>query len=361
LLVLQALSGPLAASGKANVAGLKAAVSVVNAAGGVDGRQLKLTIEDDHGSGTQALSLLQAQLNSGAKPDVLIDGTTSTEAIALQPLVAKDGILAISSAPGYLSLNPSVSANRTKFTTSVNVPVLAQEMAAYLKSKGYRKVALIASSDDYGKLWAGAYSAAVKAAGLQVTASATFDDTALDDTPQLQGLQASKPDVLIGEAYGPTEGYILAGREKLGWTGTPFVGANTFSVVDLTKLVSENAFKNVVVQAAAIVKDTPPAQMTQNVRAFFDALQKQGPISYPLSSYGYEYDPIILVAAAMKKTGSTDPVKVADALENLGSVSGTVMQPLYFTPQNHYPAPVASAYTFLVPGPIVNGMINSAS
>jgi branched-chain amino acid transport system substrate-binding protein len=361
VLALQALSGSLAPSGQVNVAGLKAAVSVINESGGVDGRKFKLTVEDDQGEATQALSLLHAQLNAGVKPDVLIDGTEDTEQLPLQPLISKDDILAIGSATGYLSVNSSVSENRTKFTTSPNLPVLATEMAVYLKAKGYHKVALIASNDAYGKLWASAYSDAVKSAGLTLTSTASFDDSALDVTPELQALQASKPDVLIGEAYGPTEGYILADREELGWTNTPFVGAVTFSVIDLTKLVSKAALKNVVVQAAAIVKYTSPSQMSPNDRAFFDALQKQGPITQPLSSYGYDYDAIMLVAAAIKKAGSADPLKVAQALENLGSVSGTVIQPTYFTLQSHFPAPVASAYNFLTPGPIVDGMIKSES
>jgi branched-chain amino acid transport system substrate-binding protein len=361
VLALQALSGSLAPSGQVNVAALKAAVSVINASGGVNGRKFKLTIEDDRGEGAQALSLLQAQLNTGVKPDVLIDGTADPEQLPLQPLITKDDILAIGSATGYLSVNPSVSANRTKFTTSPSLPVLAQEMAAYLKAKGYRKIALIASNDSYGKLWASVYSGAVKSAGLTLTATASFNDSALDVTPELQALQASKPDVLIGEAYGAPAGYVLADRYRLGWTSTPFVGAITFSVVDLTKLVSKAALKNVVVQAAAIVKDISPAQMSPNVRTFFDALQKQNSITQPLSSYGYDYDAIMLVAAAIKKAGSTDPLKVAQAIANLGSVSRTVIQSTYFTPQNHFPASAAAAYTFLTPGPIVDGMIKSGS
>jgi ABC-type branched-subunit amino acid transport system substrate-binding protein len=96
--------------------------------------------------------------------------------------------------------------------------------------------------------------------------------------------------------------------------------------------------------------------MSPNVRAFYDALQKQGPITHPLSSYGYEYDPIMLALAAMKKTDSTDSVKVAGALEQLGTVASAVMQPVYFTPQSHFPEAETSATVFMTPGQLVNGM-----
>jgi ABC-type branched-subunit amino acid transport system substrate-binding protein len=99
--------------------------------------------------------------------------------------------------------------------------------------------------------------------------------------------------------------------------------------------------------------------MSPNVRAFFSALQEQAPITQPLTKYAYCYDAIIMAAAAMKKAGSTDPIEVAHALENLGPVSRAVLQPTYFTPQSHFPAPVASAYVFLTPGPLVDGMIKS--
>jgi branched-chain amino acid transport system substrate-binding protein len=336
-------------------------VAVVNASGGADGRQLKLTIQDDRGQGAQALALLQAQINSGAKPDVLIDGTADPESEALQPLVTRYGILAISNSTGYLAVNPSVSRNRTKFTTAANVTALAQGMAAYLKGKGYRRVAVIASNDSYGQKWASVNTQAAKSAGLQVTATASFDDSALDVTPQLQALQASRPDVVIGEAYGPPAGYLVADRQKLGWTGTPFVGAITISGQDLTKQVSKAALENVTMQTPVVQAYATPAQMRPGIRAFFEALKKLGPITQPLSHYGFEYDPVILAADAMTKAGSTDPAKVADALEHLGSVSGTVIQSTYFTPQDHFPGPDPKAFAFLAPGPLVDGMITGAS
>jgi branched-chain amino acid transport system substrate-binding protein len=359
IVALQALSGDLAASAQVDVAALKAAVAVVNQAGGVDGRKVTLDVLDDKGDGTQGVSLLRGLIDSGHKPDILVDGTSTPESLALQPLVSQYNIVAISTSTGGLSLDPSVSKNKTKFTTTPDVDVLAKSAADYLAQKGYHKVALLSSSDSYGNLWAAAYQKAITAAGLQVSAAKTFDLTALDVTPQLQALQASQPDVLVAEAYGPPAGYVLTDREKLGWTGTPFVGAVTFAVADLTKLVEPGALKNVTIQSPAVEQYRAPEAMSANFKTFLDAVKAQGPVTSAISGYAYEYDTIQLAVAAIKKAGSTDPQKVTAALENLGPVSTTVIQPTYFTSTSHFPGPSDSAYVFLTPGPLVDGMIKS--
>lgn len=359
VVALQAVSGSLAASAQVDVSALKAAVAVVNASGGVNGRQLHLEILDDKGDGTQAVSLLRGKIDSGKIPDILVDGTSTPESLALQPLVSQYNILTISTSTGGLSIDSTVAKNRTKFATTPDVTVLANTSAKYMVSKGYHKVAFLSSSDGYGKLWVGAYSKAAQAAGLEVTATKSFDLTALDLTPQLQALQESHPDVLYAEAYGPPAGYVLSGREKLGWTGTPMIGAVTFSVADLTKIVDAGALKNVIVQAPTVLKYVEPDQMSPNVKTFIDAIKAEGPITSAISGYAFEYDAIQVAAAAIKKAGSTNASKVAEALENLGEVATTVVQSTYYRPDSHFPSQVDSAWVFLTPGPLVDGMIKS--
>jgi branched-chain amino acid transport system substrate-binding protein len=363
VLAIQALSGPLGPSGKADVIGYKAAVDQINAAGGINGRHLKITVVDDAGDPTRAVSLLHDAINSGHTPDILADGTTTAESLAMAPVVKSQHILASSASTGLAVPSPGgaedVAGHPTKFSTSVSLPAVTQAMVDYLKGKGYHKVAVLAANDAYGRSWSAAYTKAIKAAGLTITSSAAFDPTVLDLTPQMQKLQASNPDVLIAEAYGAATGYVLSSREKLGWTKTPMVGALTFSVSDLTKLADTSSFTNVVLESLKIQQYVAPAARGAKLKAFLAALTTQGPLQTALSAYAFPYDAIWLAADGIRKAGTTDAVKVASAMETLGSVDNTVIQPAYYTPKNHYPSTDLSTFAFVVPGPLVDGMIKS--
>src|SRR6185437_11462438 len=357
------LSGPLGPSGTADVIGMKAAVNQINASGGVLGRKLHFEVKDDAGDPTKAVSLLHDAIDGGHTPDLLVDGTTSAESLAMAPLVKSNHILASSAATGLANVQPNgpedVSGHPTKFATSPSLDALSQAAVTYLKGKNYSKVAVLSANDAYGQLWSGAYSKAIKAAGMTVTATKSFDPTVLDVTPQLQALQASKPEVLLAEAYGAATGYVLTSREKLGWTDTPMVGALTFAVSDLTKLADTASFKNVVLESLTIQKYVAPGARSAKFAKFLAALKAQGTLKTALSAYAFPYDAMYLAVDGMRKAKSTDARMVAKAMETLGPVDNTVIQPNYYTAKNHYPSTDLSAFTFVRPGPLLDGMIKS--
>lgn len=361
VLAILPMSGSLATTGANNQEALKAAIATVNAAGGVKGRMLTLDVQDDKGDGAQAATLLRAAVSSGKKPDILVDGGTTNESLAMAPVVQQEHIFTVASSSGILFTDANVSHNPTKFTTSPSLPALAGEMAKYLKSKSYNKIAMLSATDGYGSAWKTEYTQAIKAAGITIAASETFDTTALDMTSQMQTLQASHPDAIVVEAFGAPIGYILKDRDKLGMISTPMVGGNTFSTTDLTKLATAAQLQNLTFQASTISQYVDPSALTGARKTFYQALLANGGVNQAISSYGYSYDPIILAAAALNKSGTGDGLKAAQALEALGSVSDTVMQNKYFDKQNHVPLPNPSAYTFLTAGPLVNGMIKSSS
>src|SRR5271169_1229126 len=95
---VEALSGPDAAYGQAAGDAVKAAVDVINNSGGVLGHKVVLTMKDDTGDPTQAVTLLEAELAGPTKPDLVVPGLFSTETVPLVPITTKAGILSV--APG---------------------------------------------------------------------------------------------------------------------------------------------------------------------------------------------------------------------------------------------------------------------
>ena len=72
---IEALSGPTASQGKAELQGLQAAVAVMNKAGGVDGHHIVFSYADDAGDPTTAINLVTGQVDSGTPPNMVVGGT----------------------------------------------------------------------------------------------------------------------------------------------------------------------------------------------------------------------------------------------------------------------------------------------
>jgi len=82
LMVLNTENGPEANSPE-DVAGAQAAAIAINASGGIDGHQVVLTVSDDAGSATTAVTNLLNAIHSGSKPDLYLNSGPSTVAAAV--------------------------------------------------------------------------------------------------------------------------------------------------------------------------------------------------------------------------------------------------------------------------------------
>ena len=81
------LTGVLAPYGKPNLEAITLAIDEVNKAGGIDGRELELVVEDTQASNTTAINALNKVLQS--KPVAVIGPGLGTQILALQPLTEK--------------------------------------------------------------------------------------------------------------------------------------------------------------------------------------------------------------------------------------------------------------------------------
>jgi branched-chain amino acid transport system substrate-binding protein len=355
------LSGQLSVYGLAGEQAVKAAASVLNQHGGVLGRRVTVKEVDDGGSPSEAASNLEQLLSSGAKPDMVLPGALGTEGVATVPILCQAGVFSIGS-PNETSLN-----NPAKypcfFSTAVPEVVPANALAAYAKANGWKKVAVLTSTDAYGTSVAAAVNPAITAAGLKLV-SATFDDTQINFTPILQQLQAQNPQVLIFDGQGPVVPLILQARQTLGWN-VPVVGdlgvAATPAVT--TTLLGTPSLDGVKVQIYTDMQYVPPAQQTSAFKDFRSAMLKLGPINQPLAVYTSHYDAVMVGAAAAEQAGSTNASAMEKALTHLKQPKSPLWLQLthyVYTSKNHFPAGTSSDFTVAVPTALFNGQIGKS-
>jgi len=350
-------TGVLAANSETSVLAAQAGAKVINEEGGIDGRKVVVTVSNDNGDPTTAVTNLLNAIHSSNKPDLYLNSGPSTIPAATLPILTANHILSFNIGPTADSFdaakfpdNFDLAAGPTDFLKGF---VLAMQQA------GYKTVGIIHGNDAYGSVFGSDAQSAFQAGGLTVTSNQSYDVTALSMTAQLQAIQATKPDVLVMDAYGAPVGYILKDLQQLGWN-VPILADDS---VTATTLVSTPAPAGY--EGTSLVKNLKMQVFNSTVYSPSDTLVNQavkammslGKIDSTLI-LAFNYDALPLVAAAAKDAHSTTTSALAAALVKpaVQAAAKTAIVTRYnFTSANHSPFPGASQFTFISPTLLVNG------
>ncbi|MDT2003736.1 amino acid ABC transporter substrate-binding protein [Rhodococcus opacus] len=355
--------GTLAANAQTSVLSAKASAEAVNRSGGVGGRQVEITVVDDAGDATNAVSKLREAIASGKKPDLFLNSGPSTITTATLPILAQNKILSFNIGPTEDSANPEKYP--LNFDLASGPAENAETIARYIKGKGYQSVGVVHSSSAYGEVFGQAMEDALSGEGVSGTGSEEYDTAALDMTAQLQSLKNRGTQALVVDAYGAPLGYLLTSLQRLDWN-IPLIGNTS---VAGTSLVSKpapdgvlgtpataNLVMHVMSSTVYDASDTAVNTMVDNMKAMGDI-----PSTLILAD---NYDALPLVAAAANKAGSSDPEALADALENqevLDSAETAFSPSYHFTAESHASKPGDEAYKFVPPSPLLNGQYGNPS
>lgn len=346
-------SGPYAENGQAAVRGVKAAADVLNKSGGILGHHVKVEVLDNGGNPTTAASQLSQRLSSGTKPNLIEPGSISTEGVAEVPIASAHKIISIGT-PNDSSLN-NPSKYPYEFLIAPNASLPAQSLMNYAKSKGYTKLAMISSSDAYGASVAQATVAAAKAAGVTLY-TATYNDTDLDVTAQLQQLKAHNPDALFMQSFGSPAGVVLASRQKLSWN-VPVIGDLTTATTPLIWNSAGSASeKNMVLETNTVNEYS--ANQPSAVGDYITSLKAQAPIDSVLTTSSYQYDSVMVVAQAAKQANSIDEDAMLKAMENLKQPTNppwVTLKTYQFSSSDHSPKADLSNWIFVPPTKLKDG------
>lgn len=142
--VITSLTGPYQTLGTANKAGIDIAVEEINSGGGINGRKINVTYEDDKTDPTQgvvAFNALAAQNVTAILGPVLSD---SVLAIKQGPLDSKR-IPEVSLAASDAIVDP---VDQWLYMTPAKAGVAADRLTQYLKAQGMTKMAMWYASDN---------------------------------------------------------------------------------------------------------------------------------------------------------------------------------------------------------------------
>jgi branched-chain amino acid transport system substrate-binding protein len=212
--IIDPQSGDFSALGKWEHKGVKLAVDEANAAGGVGGRMIELSVFDDQGDPTTAARLTTQVGRSGYA--AVFGSALSGNTLAMAPVLSNLRIPAITSgqSPALAALdNPYLFLNSTTSNT------FDETLAKYAVGKArLRSIALITNDGAYGEGERVAFTAALGRRGQSPVGDQVVAVGQKDFTEELTAIQKRQPDGLFIGAEEVQSGLIAAQARAMGIT-----------------------------------------------------------------------------------------------------------------------------------------------
>lgn len=221
-----AVQGPITGSeatfGAQMKAGAEAAVRDINAAGGVLGKQIQLSIEDDKCDGTEATSVANRIAGSGA---VFVAGSfCSGASIPASSVYAESGIVQISPAatnPKFTDQRPGPGIYRVCGRDDQQGPTAAEYM---MKNFAGKNIAFLNDKSPYGEGLAMEAEKAYKAAGGKPVLSDSFNKGDTDFSALVSKLKQARADVVYTGTYHTEAGNLVKQMRQQGLQSTLMAG-----------------------------------------------------------------------------------------------------------------------------------------
>ena len=310
------LTGTFAFFGQASQKTMQLVQDDVNAKGGIHGRPLHITFMDDQSSPQQSVQFMNG-LIAKKTPLVLGPAVTATCAAAA-PLVAANGPVMFCISP-FINLTPYV------YVTAGTALDSAVVVLRYYRLKGYKRFAMLNSTDASGAALDKAFEDAFalhENSGLTLVAHQHFAPADQSVAAQMANIKAAAPHVLISWTVGSPFATVLRGIHDSG-LDVPLVanGAN-MTMAQMAQLLDfvPRELDFLTIPTAIHGSDVPP-KVAVSERAFFSLFAKAG--IKPDGGYANGYDMTILAVDALKHTPpDATAVQIKDYFSHLQAFPG---------------------------------------
>jgi branched-chain amino acid transport system substrate-binding protein len=300
------------------------AADEINAAGGLDGRQIKIFPYDNHSSAAESVRAFQRAVNED-HVNAVIASYVSEVVLALEPWTGrlKTVMVTPGAASDVITQNIAKDYDHLKYTfhgyaTSTGIADATCAAAKDLLVDQLKMKTAVVMSEDAA--WTtpldAEYLKCLPNIGLKVLDHIRVSPDTTDFTPIFNKIEGEKPDVIItGISHVGVQPTVQWKQQQVP---IPMFGISSQASNSSFWNDTNGAVEGVLYQAFS----GPDVAVTPKTLPFVAAFQKRYG-NFP-SYCGYTaYDEVYYIADAIKRAGSTDPDKLVDALEKTDYV-GTI-------------------------------------
>ncbi|SES08947.1 ABC transporter substrate-binding protein [Psychrobacillus sp. OK032] len=346
------LSGPVASYGSSQNDGFNLAVEEINAAGGIDGKQIQLVTVDNKSDAAESTNAA-IKLTSQDKVAAIIGPATSGNSVA-QVQIANDSktpMITPSGTSPNVTVSDNGSVNEFAFRTSFIDPFQGTVAANFATKELKLKTAAVYADNasDYAKGLAASFIEDFEAAGGTIVAEESYVAKDTDFRSTLTRIKGANPEFIFIPGYYEEVGLIVKQARELG-IDVPLMGADGWDSPTIVDLAGAEALNNTF-----IINHYSAEDPDGKAKEFADKYnEKYGKAPNSFNALGY--DTVYLLKDAIERAGSTDGTKIKDALkatDNLELVTG-----LYSVDENHHPVKSATILEFVDGKQVFNTKVN---
>ena len=257
--MIQDLTGPGAYVGKQFADAAKVLFKHINNQGGINGRKLKLYIQDNRWDPVKTIAAakyLISRHNIFAITDVF--GSTAT--VSLFPLIMEKKIpTLLSSNHSSVMYIPQKKYVFTAITTSSDSAVLMVDYIVNDIKDRNPRLGICYQDDEWGKDGLRGWEKAAKKYGFKVVGKESFKRGSADFSSQVYNLRKSNPDYVYLIGIGPSA-LIMKEAYKIGWS-PQFMADQASAVFKVLELAGDAAKGFLVTGEYAIEDETVPGMV----------------------------------------------------------------------------------------------------
>jgi branched-chain amino acid transport system substrate-binding protein len=305
-------------------------VDKLNAAGGINGKQVKLIIEDDGTDESKAVSAAQKLIQRDQVVALLANSGTGPT-MAIRQLVEAAGIPQISMAGGNVITSEfSPNVYQTPWTNKL----LISNLFKYLQEQGITKVALVTDSGGYGKDGRAIALDEAPNYGITFAEDLTFAPGDTDMSGQVAKIKKSAAQAVVVWNAGK-EAVALVNQAKNAGITLPWFGGSGQARSEFVDGAGEVANGFIIITVKSYVVESWPEGSEERtvVQAFYDeSTAALG--GNPDIFAGHAFDAFNLFVDAAKRADTLEGPALVAALDQTTALPG-YGGAFTFTPQDH--------------------------
>ncbi len=312
--VMDDLTGPARTYGNVAIQSKLLAVAEINSTGGINGRPLKLIIEDEKCNARDSITAY-TKLTEVNGVKIILGTSCSGAMLGAAPLAELDGVIMFSSG----ATNPQIAeAGDFIFRTAINDILVGVDTGNTIWSDGIRQIATITEETPYAEGVRQETASRFEALGGTIVAEERYASKEVDFRAAITRMLEKTPGAIHLAAQGEfAGGAILKQLRELGWDGPIYVEISPIGSTGL----------NVAGGAATGVKGIVPALDPDNSEAneFLDRFKDRYDYLTLQWFMGSAYDTVYITAACLEQTNDDqDTAGFRDCLYDMPAYDGVI-------------------------------------
>jgi branched-chain amino acid transport system substrate-binding protein len=305
-------TGDLSFLGPPMIKGVQMAIRDINAAGGVNGKDVALAQADDGTNPDVASAAVDKLLNTD-KVDAVIGAAATSVTLAVIDKIT--GAKVVECSPSNTGSNlTTYDDNGYYFRTAPPDNLQSAALGDLITDDGKSNVGIIAINNDYGKGFSADLKKRLESNGATIASEAFYDPNGSDFSAEAKQVADSKPDAVAVIAYPDTGGQVFSAMiaNKIGPADVGVYVTDGLQTNELYKKIDPN--NPAVTQG---VRGTAASSAPKNGAAFFPAAFAKFAPGVDTIYSAHAYDCAVTIALAAIAAGSDDPTAIRDQMDGI--------------------------------------------